>query len=366
MGSLNPDFVPKKHNSYPVRHFFVRAVFSESHWAYFLPYPLEIDVKTVIGVLGSLVLSTAALTAHAQDGYPNKTITLVVGYAPGGSVDLAARIIAPELSKRLGQQVIVDNRSGGGGTIGAKLVVDAAPDGYTLLLGSGSEVSIARMTNTALKYDGQKDLAPIGFIGTQPMVLVANPKQPYTNAAEFLDFARKNPGKLNFATSGNGTPLHLAGELIKEQGKFFMTHLPYRGGGPAITDLMSGQVETGVLVLSTVLPHIKAGTLRAIGITESKRAASAPDIPALAELPALKGVDMGVWFGLLAPAKTPAPIVARLNRELNEVLKQPDVIKKYQESGFTLRPGTPDAFAKFIADETSKYARIVKAANIKE
>jgi tripartite-type tricarboxylate transporter receptor subunit TctC len=149
MGSLNPDFVPKKHNSYPVRHFFVSSVFPNHTRLTFFPNPLEIDVKTVIGVLGSLVLSTAALTAHAQDGYPNKTITLVVGYAPGGSVDLAARIIAPELSKRLGQQVIVDNRGGGGGTIGAKLVVDAAPDGYTLLLGSGSEVSIARMTNTA-------------------------------------------------------------------------------------------------------------------------------------------------------------------------------------------------------------------------
>jgi tripartite-type tricarboxylate transporter receptor subunit TctC len=323
-------------------------------------------MKTVLRILGSIALCSAAFSVHAQDGYPNKAIALVVGYAPGGSVDLAARIIAPELSKRLGQQVIVDNRAGAGGTIGAKLVTDAAPDGYTLLLGSGSEVSIARMTNTALKYDGQRDLAPVGFIGTQPMVLVANPKQPFTNTAEFLDFARKNPGKLNFATSGNGTPLHLAGELIKEQGKLFMTHVPYRGGGPAITDIMSGQIELGVLVLSTVLPQIKTGNMRALGITEAKRAGSAPDIPALAELPALKGVDMGVWFGLLAPAKTPAPIVARLNRELNEVLKQPDVIKKYEESGFTLRPGTPEAFTKFIADETSKYARIVKAANIKE
>ena len=323
-------------------------------------------MKTVLRALCSVAVLASAVTAHAQEGYPNKAVTLVVGYAPGGSVDLAARIIAPELSKRLGQPVIVENRGGGGGTIGAKLVVDAAPDGYTLLLGSGSEVSIARMTNSALKYDGQKELAPVGFIGTQPMVLVANPKQPFTSSAEFLDYAKKNPGKLNYATSGNGTPLHLAGELIKEQGSFFMTHLPYRGGAPAISDIMSGQIELGVLVLSTVLPQIKAGNMRAIGVTESKRAGSAPDIPALAELPAFKGVDMGVWFGLLAPAKTPPAIVAQLNRELNEALKQPDVVKKYQEAGFALRPGAPEAFSKFIADETIKYARIVKAANIKE
>lgn len=323
-------------------------------------------MKLVFRGLCAAAVSLVALAAHAQDAYPTKPITLVVGYAPGGSVDLAARIIAPELSKRLGQQVIVDNRGGGGGTIGAKMVVDAAPDGYTLLLGSGSEVSIARLTNAALKYDGQKDLVPVGFIGTQPMVLVANPKQPFTNPAEFLDYAKKSPGKLNFATSGNGTPLHLAGELIKEQGDFSMTHLPYRGGGPAIADIMSGQIELGVLVLSTVLPQIKTGQLRALGITEAKRAASAADIPALAELPAFKGVDMGVWFGLLAPAKTPPAIVAQLNRELTEALKNPEIVKKYQDAGFALRPGTPDAFARFIAAETGKYARIVKAANIKE
>lgn len=307
--------------------------------------------------------------AHAQaapGGYPTKPISLVVGYTAGGSVDLVARTVAPELSKRLGQSVVIENLGGAGGTIGAGKVVKAEADGYTLLLGSGSEVSIARLTNAAVRYDGEKDLAPVTFVGTQPMVLVGKTALPARTADELIALARSQPGKLSYASSGVGTPLNLAGELIKQQGKVEITHVPYKGASAMATDLLGGNIDLAVMVLSSALPHIQGGRLKAYGVTEAHRAAVAKDVPALAESASLKGVDMGVWFGLMAPASTPRAVVDRLNTEMQIVLAMPDVKKKLAEAGVEVAPANPSQFASFVKRETAKYRTIVQTAGIQQ
>lgn len=325
-------------------------------------------------VLRSIVRTAAAAAACfglllgsvQAETYPSRTVTLIVSYPPGGSVDLIARVLAPELSKRLGQPVVVENYGGGGGTIGAAKAVKASPDGYTLLVGSGSEISIAKLTNPSVRYDGQRDLAPISLLGTQPMVLVAHPSVQAKNADEFVALAKAKPGRFNYASSGVGTPLHLAGEYISTQGNIELTHVPYKGAGPMIIDLAGGQIELGVMVLSSALPYVKSGKLKAFGTTEAARSPAAQDIPSLNESKAFKGVDMGVWFGLFAPAKTPTPIVTRLHKELIEALSDPAVKAKLMESGVRPVGSDPAQLAEFIKGETEKYRRIVAAADIKE
>jgi len=311
-------------------------------------------------------LAVAASGSALADTWPSKPINLVVGYTAGGSVDLVARTVAPELGKRLGQSVVIENMGGAGGTIGAAKVVKADADGYTLLMGSGSEVSIARLTNPAVRYDGEKDLAPITFVGTQPMVLVGKNGLPAKNADELIALAKSQPGKLSYASSGVGTPLNLAGELIKQQGKVNITHVPYKGASAMSTDLLGGQIDLAVMVLSSALPHIHAGRIQAYGVTEAKRSAAAPNVPALAESNALKGVNMGVWFGLMAPAGTPRPVIDRLNTEMQAVLAMPEVKKKLAEAGVEVAPRAPAQFAAFVKSETARYRTIVQAAGIHE
>jgi len=326
-------------------------------------------MNPMLRALAAVSLASSALvsaSALAAGGYPTKPITLVVGYTAGGSVDLVARTVAPELGKRLGQSVVIENLGGAGGTIGAQKVVKAEADGYTLLMGSGSEVSIARLTNPAVRYDGEKDLAPITFVGTQPMVLVGKLQLPAKDASELMALAKAKPGTLSYASSGVGTPLNLAGELIKQQGKVNITHVPYKGASAMATDLLGGQIDLAVMVLSSALPHIQAGRVRAYGVTEARRASVAPNVPALAETPALKGVDMGVWFGLMAPGATPKPVIDRLNTEMQAVLALPDVRKKLAEAGVEVQPANPAQFGSFVKRETAKYKTIVQAADIKE
>ena len=323
-------------------------------------------MKTLMRVAVAATLASAAFAALAAPAYPTKPITLVVGYTAGGSVDLVARTVAPELSKRLGQSVVIENLGGAGGTIGAQKVVKAEADGYTLLLGSGSEVSIARLTNPAVRYDGEKDLAAITFVGTQPMVLVGKLDLPAKNAAELIALAKAKPGSLSYASSGVGTPLNLAGELIKQQGQVNITHVPYKGASAMATDLLGGQIDLAVMVLSSALPHIQANRVRAYGVTEGKRASVAPNVPALAETPTLKGVDMGVWFGLMAPGKTDRAIIDRLNTEMQAVLTMPDVKKKLAEAGVEVSPANPAQFASFVKRETGKYRTIVQTADIRQ
>ncbi|HPZ58902.1 MAG TPA: tripartite tricarboxylate transporter substrate binding protein, partial [Ottowia sp.] len=251
----------------------------------------------------SLAALAAAPAALAQ-AYPSKPITIVVGYPAGGSTDLTGRTLADALTKQLGVPVVIENLGGAGGAIGAQKVAHAAPDGYTLLVGANNEVAISKLVTKTTKYD-LKDFTPIGLIASQPMVLVASPSAGVKNIDEFVAKVKAAPGKYSYGSSGVGTALHLAGEMVKERAGLFMTHIPYRGVAPLTTDLVGGNLEYGVFVLSSGLPHIKSGKVVALGTTEARRSPSTPDIPALGAHKALKGIDIGSWFVLMGPARLP-------------------------------------------------------------
>ncbi len=301
-------------------------------------------------VLCGLALLVSAPT-WAQANYPSKPITIVVGYPPGGSTDLTARTLGAELSTRLGVPVVIENVGGAGGGIGAQKVVNAAADGYTLLVGANNEIAINRLVSSTVKYE-LKDFTPIGLIASQPMVLVASMKSGVKNVDQFMSLVKSRPGQFSFGSSGVGTSLHL-------------THIPYRGVAPLANDLVGSNIEFGVFVLSSGLPHIKSGRVLALGTTEKKRSAASPDIPALAENPALSGIDISTWFALMAPAKLPDAVTAKLTKTLAEALQSPDLRKKLEDSGSAIAPLHVD-MAKFLLDETAKYKKIVAFAKIKE
>ena len=314
-------------------------------------------------VMGSLALLVSA-PAVAQVDYPTTPITIVIGYPPGGSTDLTGRTLGHELSKRLGVPVVIENLGGAGGAIGAQKVANAQPDGYTLLVGANNEIAISRLVSSAVKYQ-IKDFTPIGLIASQPMVLVASQKSGVKNLEQFLTVVKQNPGKFSYGSSGVGTALHLAGEMIKEQGGLFMTHIPYRGVAPLTNDLLGNNVDFGVFVLSSGLPHIRSGKVIALGTTEAKRSAVTPDIAALAENPKLKGIDINSWFALMGPAKLPEPVLARLKKAFNEAMQSPDLRKKLEDTSSTLAPLNVD-MPKFLNAEAAKYQKIVDFAKIKE
>ena len=316
---------------------------------------------TALLACGLALLTTGP--AQAQD-YPAKPITLVVGYPPGGSTDLMGRLVGGELSTRLGQPVVIENLGGAGGTIGAQKVASAAPDGYTLLVGANNELAIVKLVTKIVKYD-PASFTPIGLIGSQPMVLVAATSTGVKNASDFTQLVMKNPGKFSYGSSGVGTALHLAGEAVKEQGKLFMTHIPYRGVAPLTSDLMGNNLEYGVFVLSSGLPHIKSGKVIALGTTEAKRSATTPDIPALAESPQYKNVDISVWFALMGPANLPKPVTDKLKKALADSLQSPDFRKKMEASGSTVASPTVN-IDQFLVTEVAKYKKIVEFAKIEE
>jgi tripartite-type tricarboxylate transporter receptor subunit TctC len=319
-----------------------------------------------LGAAAFLILSAGPHSASAQEAaYPNKPITVLVGYPAGGSTDLTGRAVADQLSKKLGVPVVVENAGGAGGAIAAMRVSKAQPDGYTLLLGANNEIAINRLITPATVKYSYKDFTPIGLVASQPMVLVASAGAEVKDANQFLSAVKSKPGRFSYGSSGVGTALHLAGEMVKEQGGLFMTHIPYRGVAPLTIDLVGGAIEYGVYVLSSGLPHIRSGKVVALGVTEKKRSQAAPDIPALAELPQLKNMDISVWFALMAPPKLPAPILAKLRAALNESLQTAEFRKKLEDSGSTIAPLNVD-MARFLTDETAKYQKIVDFAKIKE
>jgi tripartite-type tricarboxylate transporter receptor subunit TctC len=324
--------------------------------------------RTIAATLTALAACGVLTAAHAQSDYPSKTITLVVGYPPGGSTDLTARIIGPELAKRLGQTVVVENIGGAGGAIAAQKVANAAPDGYTLMVGANNEMAISKLVNPAVKYDGQRDFTPLGLIATQPMVLVAAPHTKVRTLDDFLKLVKSAPGKYSYGSSGIGTGLHLAGEMVKEAGGLHMVHIPYRGVGPLSNDLLGGQLDFGVFVLSSGLPHIRSGAMAALGVTESRRAAAAPEITAFSEHASFRKVNIGIWFGLFAPAKLPPAISAKLVQAYQAVIASPDVRRKLEEAG--ARPAAAEGksdelLATYLKVEQDKYARIVDFAKIR-
>ena len=265
---------------------------------------------------GAALLAAGPAMADDAASYPNKPVTIVVGYPAGGSTDLVGRLVANEIEKHLGQTVIVENLGGAGGAIGAQKVANAKPDGYTLLVGANNEIAIANMINKSIKYK-ISDFTPIGVVASQPMVLVASQKAGVKNTEAFYQAVKANPAKFSYGSSGVGTALHLAGEMMKDQAQIDMQHVPYRGVPALTNDVLGNNIEYGVFVLSSGLPLIKAGKVQAIATTEAKRYAATPDIPALAEHPAFKNVDINSWFAMMGPANMPAPVVAKIKEALN-------------------------------------------------
>lgn len=314
-----------------------------------------------------LLTSTATLaqaSAFAQAaGWPSRPVRMVIGYPPGGSTDVAGRLLAERLGQRLGQQVVVENRSGAGGTVGAGSVVRADPDGYTLLLAASPEVSIAPITTKALTYDPVKDLQPITLVGQVPFFLVVHPSVPANTLREFIAYARKNPGKLNYSSFGKNTSNHLAGEFFKSLTGIYSVHIPYRGSGPSMVDLIGGQVQYSFDTPPAVMEHVKAGKLRALAVASRQRLPGTPDVPTFAEagLPDFSG---GTWFGLLAPARTPRPVIERLNAEVVGLLKSPELSKAFADKGIVASPQSPDEFARFLQGEVNKWKKLAARVGI--
>jgi len=312
------------------------------------------------------VLSAFAPSAFAQpDTYPSRPVTIVVGYPPGGSTDLVARVVAEEMAKVLKATLVIENLGGAGGALGAQKVVSARPDGYTLLVGVNNEIVIAESINKNLKYKGARDLEPLALLAAQPLVLVASPKAEVRTTAEFVDAVRKAPGKHSFGSSGVGTSLHLLGELVKEKAGLDLLHIPYRGVAPLASDLLGGNIHFGVFVMSSALPHIKAGKLVPLGTSEARRSGSTPEIPALAEHPAMKGIDLSSWFMLAGPKGMPKEVTAKLRAAAQAALTAPVVRQKLQDAGASVPAPVAD-LPKFMVDETEKFRRIADSAKIEQ
>lgn len=303
----------------------------------------------------------AASLAIGQAPYPSKPIRLLVPFPPGGTTDILARAVAKRLTETWGQPVIVDNRPGAGGNIGADLVAKAAPDGYTLLMGTVGTQAINPSLYARMPYAAQTDFAPVILVAGVPNVLEVNPSVPVHTVRELIAYAKANPGKLNFASSGNGTSIHLSGELFKAMTGVAMTHVPYKGSAPALADLVGGQVQLMFDNLPSSLGLIKGGRLRAIAVTSAMRAAALPDVPTIAEA-GVPGYEAASWFGVLAPAKTPAPIVDKLNVTIGAWLATPEAKAQLQAEGAVAAGGTPADFTRFIARETAKWAKVVKVS----
>jgi len=303
--------------------------------------------------------------ASAQaPAYPTKPVRIVVPFPAGGATDILARAVAQKLTETWGQAFVVDNRPGAGGNIGSELVAKAAPDGYTLEMGTVGTHAINASLYAKMPYDHVKDFAPIILVAGVPNVLVVNPAVPVNSVQELIAYAKANPGKLNFASSGNGTSIHLSGELFKVMAGVQMTHIPYKGSAPALADLLGGQVQLMFDNLPPSLPQIKGGKLRALGVTSAARAPALPDTPTIAES-GLPGFDASSWFGLLAPAGTPPAIIAKLNTEIAKWLATPEAKEKLVAIGANIAGGTPEDFARHIQAETAKWAKVVKESGAK-
>ena len=319
------------------------------------------------------VLSVAglqlALPALAQTPWPSRPVRIVVPFAPGGTTDILARAVAPELSKAFGQQFIVENRAGAGGNVGAEVVARAAPDGYTLLMGTVGTHGINRALYDKLPYDPIKDFVPITEVAGVPNVMVMQTEKARSmginNVADFISYAKAHPGRLNMASSGNGTSIHLSGELFKSMSGIYMVHFPYRGSGPALMDMVAGTMDVMFDNLPSSMPQIKAGKLKALAVTSAQRSAALPDVPTVEQAAGLKGFDASSWFGLLAPAGTPADIVNRIQQEVARSLGTPAIKEKLLAQGAIPSGNTSAEFARFIDSEHKKWAQVVKVSGAK-
>ena len=321
-------------------------------------------MRAALRYLGCLAAAlTCAAAAHGQSAYPQKPIRLIAPFAPGGGTDILARLFGQRMSETLGQPVIVDNRGGAGGTIGTEIAAKAPPDGYTLILVSGSH-AINPGLYRKLPYDAVDDFAPITQIATSPGILVVNPSLPVKSVQDLIALARAKPGQINYASAGSGTPPHLAGELFKVMAKIDMVHVPYKGNAPAFTDVIGGQVSLIFPTMPSAMAFIKSGRLRPVAVTSARRSPAAPEIPTIAES-GLPGYEAISWYGVLAPARTPPQIVARLHQVLVSAIHAPDMQEKLAAQGLEPVGNTPQQFSAVIRSEISKWAKVVKASGAK-
>jgi tripartite-type tricarboxylate transporter receptor subunit TctC len=320
--------------------------------------------RTLIAALAASPVALAARGARAQAAYPSQPIRIVVPFPPGGATDIMARAAAQRLTEAWKAQVVVDNRPGAGGNIGSELVAKSAPDGYTLEMCTVGTHAINASLYAKMPYDHIRDFTPIVLVAAVPNVLVVHPSLPVASVQELVAYIKANPGKVNFASSGAGTSIHLSGELFKVLTGVQITHVPYKGSAPALTDLLGGQVQMMFDNLPPSLPHIKGGKLRALAVTTSERAPTLPDLPTMVEA-GVPGFEASSWFGLVAPAGTPRPIVMKINEEIARWLATPEAKEKLVAIGGAARGGSPEDFAQHIAAETAKWARVVKESGAK-
>jgi tripartite-type tricarboxylate transporter receptor subunit TctC len=315
------------------------------------------------GVTGLAIGMMLVCVDCVAQTFPARAIRVIVPFAPGGGTDILIRTVSPKLSEALGQQLVIDNRAGGGSTIGSELAAKAPPDGYTLLM-----VDTSFTTNPSLysklPYDSARDFAPVSLMAAAPVILIVHPSVPVKTVKEFVALAKSKPGQLNFASGGPGSSTHLGGELLKLVAGIDLVHIPYKGTGPAVADVLGGQVVMMFAGISSVKQYVAVGRLRAIAVTGQKRSPAMPEVPTFIES-GLRGVDSGTYWGCLAPAATPKDIVNKLSTTIANVLKMGDIEKRLSDLGFDAIGGTPDQFATIIRSETEKWARVIKSAHVK-
>jgi tripartite-type tricarboxylate transporter receptor subunit TctC len=326
------------------------------------------------GALGSVMRTTAlallvaaawaAPAAHAQDGYPNKPVMLVVPVPPGGASDFIARTVGQKLADALGQPVVISNQGGASGTIASGNVAKAAPDGATLLMSSITTHGIGPLINTNAPYDSLKDFTPVIFLADLPLIMTINAGQPLTSVAEVIAYAKANPGKLSFASSGNGGAPHLSGELFKIVAGIDMLHVPYRGSGPAVIDVAGGRVDIMFDAAPSLLAMIQAGKLRPLAAASQARVPILPEVPTFAEL-GIRGIDVSLWFGISGPARLPAAVVARLNAEIGKILQMPDIKEALTRQGAVPMGGPPERYDEWVRAEQARWGEVIRNNNIK-
>jgi len=325
--------------------------------------PVGVRIATIHAIGLALALAWPSFV-DAAESFPSKPARLVVPFPPGGPLDAVGRAIADKLTQMWGQSVVVDNKPGAGGNIGADFVAKSPPDGYTVVMGALSTHAVNPSLYPKMPYDAAKDFAPITLVAVTPNVLVVNPTLPVNSVRELIAYAKANPGKLSFGSGSNGSAGHLAGELFKVDTGADMVHIPFKGGAPAMQSLLAGETQLMFDNLANSMPQVKAGKLKALAVTTAQRSKLAPELPTMAEA-GVPGFDIATWFGLLAPAGTPSDVIAKWNADVTKVLSAPDMRERLAAQGAEAAPMTPTQFASFIDTELVKYARIVKASGAK-
>ena len=319
--------------------------------------------RTLLQASGAAAVSLTLPPALAQ-AYPGKPIRMIIPFPPGGATDILGRVLAQKLGNQLGQSVVVENRPGAGGAIGSEMTAKAAPDGYTIQMATVSTHSIGPALNPKTPYNVKRDFAPVIHLADSTNVLIVSPSLPVNNLKELIAYAKANPGKLNFSSSGNGTIVHMTGEMFKMETGTFIVHIPYKGTALAIPDLIAGQISLMFDNMASALPHVKSGKVKTLAVTQLKRSTLLPEVPTMDEA-GLKGFESNTYFGVFAPAGTPAAIVQRLNAEINKALQAADFRERLAANGAEAVGGTPEQFARVIERETAKYAAVIKRAGIK-